>query len=239
MVRQPQTLWPMSVAGVEVGGRAVALRGISSGQSRDAHWPPVHWSPAPATEDASDPDAGMRILPMLSTRCDSAMSIASAPRVCGRAVSARPTAAPSEARSSWVGLPLCVVPSPSPPPKADITRLAHTVRRRARRRGDLSLWETRGNGSAAENSLHAQRRLIGGLIQALTPFERCLRPAKATLTSRWTWCLRLPAVKDRLFGHAVGCLAERQLPPRHSHAIMRPHRADLDIRFGCAENDKG
>jgi hypothetical protein len=56
------------------------------------------------------------------------MLIASAPRVCGRAVSARPTAAPSAVRSSWFGLPLCVVPSPSPPPPPppDITRLARS-----------------------------------------------------------------------------------------------------------------
>jgi hypothetical protein len=127
---------------------------------------------------------------MLSTRCDSAMSIASAPRRCGRAVSARPTAAPSEVRSPWFGLPLCVVPSASPPPEPDITRLAQAARRRARRRGDLSLLETRGSGSAAENSLHAQRRLIGRLIQTLTPFERCLRPAKASFTSGSKGCLR-------------------------------------------------
>jgi hypothetical protein len=76
--------------------------------------------------------------------------------------------------------------------------------------------------SAEEYSLHAQRRVIGGLIRrrphssvASAPCQGCSCSGRAGGESESGRSSSLPAVNDRVSGKSIGCLAERKLPTRH------------------------
>jgi hypothetical protein len=176
MVRQPQTLWQMSVAGVEGGGRAVSVGGISSGRRpRDAHWP-RHRLARPTTHLRPLCHAHRTIS---STKCDSAMVIAQQRSV---GLFQGPTAAPSAVRSPWF---------------ATVRRAESSVPHHHQKAPISPAWRAAGRAIGAENRLHAQRRLIGGLIRhcplraRLSGAPRLLSPCQLSTTDIWARC-RLP-----------------------------------------------